>query len=420
MPKTKLTIDGQKFRINGKLVYEEIAGSKPAMHGLLMNSRFIQGIFDSEERERFHRYGKVFDPDTNTDELIAALPQWYAKGLRAITVGMQGGGSCFTVNGKELKNNPYSDDGTKIDPAYLQRLDKLIEACDEIGMVVIVSYFYGHNTQNIRDAQAMIRIAENMTRHLKEAGYTNVIIEVANEQNNAGFSRFPILQEPQGAVALIHIIKGIAPDIPVGCSSNGGFVFEEICRACDVALIHGNGQTRSQLYNLIVKTKAYAENKPVLINEDSQAIGQLAVCAETYCSWGYFNNMTKQEPPTYWEITRGEDAFFAWRMADMLGIAQEKIPEEEQYYFQGFEPHMHCGGVRFPRVASLYPETINYVRFYENGKHVYTCYDESFSCNFTCNWGQRGVLTKDGDSWEAEIVLRSGAVKRLQATVQND
>ncbi len=419
MSKTNLSIDGTKFKINGKLIYSEITSCRPSMHGLLMNARFIQGVFDSKNRNQFNRYGKSFDPSQNTDELIAALPQWYAKGLRAITVGMQGGGSCYTISGQDLQNNPYSADGRVIDGAYLNRLDRLIKACDDIGMVVIVSLFYGLNTQYLNDAQAVINVVKGMAAHLRDGGFNNTIIEIANEHDLPCFERLPILNEPQGIVALMSIIKSVAPNIPVGCSGCGGYVNKEVCEASDVVLLHGNVQTRSQLYNLVNKAREYAPNKPIVINEDSQAIGQLAVCEELCCSWGYYNNMTKQEPPTYWGITKGEDEFFAWRMANMLGIKQEEIPEEEQYYFQGFEPHMHHKGMRFPRVAALYPESINFVRFYKGDHKVYTCYDESYTCNFISNWDQKGVQTANGEEWTAEVVLRNGEIKRFSHIVNN-
>ena len=53
MSKTNLSIDGAKFKINGQLTYSEIESCKPSVHGLLMNARFIQGIFDSKNREQF-------------------------------------------------------------------------------------------------------------------------------------------------------------------------------------------------------------------------------------------------------------------------------------------------------------------------------------------------------------------------------
>ena len=45
MGKTNISIENESFLINGKLTYSEINTSKPQAHGLLMNARFIQGIF---------------------------------------------------------------------------------------------------------------------------------------------------------------------------------------------------------------------------------------------------------------------------------------------------------------------------------------------------------------------------------------
>lgn len=419
MNNTVLTIDGTKFRINGELIYSEIPNSNPRTHGMLMNNRFIQGIFDTTNPDLFKRYNKDFDAETNTNEMIAALPQWYAKGLRAITVGMQGGGSCFSIKGQDLGNNPYSEDGLTIDPAYLARLDKVIEACDKIGMVVIVSYLYGFNAVQLKYAQTIINIVKTMSTYLKDKGYKNVIIEIANENNINTFKPLPIVQNPHGMVSLINFAKECCGGIPVGCSGGGGYVNEEICRASDVAIIHGNGESRGKFYNHILRTKGYSGNKPVIINEDSQAIGQLQVCEELQTSWGYYNNMTKQEPPTYWEITKGEEEYFCWRMAHMIGIEQEDMPEDEQYYFQGLEPHMHHDGIRYPRLASLYPETINYVRFYQNDELYYVAYDESFTVNYHNNWLQGGVQTQNGDVWKAEVVLVSGETKILTTTIEN-
>ncbi|MFI3238305.1 MAG: hypothetical protein R3Y47_09825 [Lachnospiraceae bacterium] len=420
MGKTFLTIEGSKFKMNGKLVYEELEGAKKEMHGMLMNQRFIQGIFDSKDRIQFERYGKSFNPDQNVKELIEALPEWYDKGLRAITVGMQGGGSCFTIPSKLLQNNPYSADGKYIDEAYLARLGRVIRACDEIGMVVIVSYFYCANLDELNGANAVIEIVKGMSTYLKEQGYTNVMIEIANEYSIKPFEQMPIIHEPQGMVALIRIAQECAGTIPVGSSGGGGQVNKEVCEASDVVIIHGNGESRTRLYNHIRETRSYSLDKPIIINEDSQAIGQLKVCEELQTSWGYYNNMTKQEPPTYWGITKGEDAFFAWRMADMIGITQDDIPLSDQYYFQGFEPHMHHKGMRYPRLAALYPESIDFVRFYQNGTLYYVCYDESFTVHFKSNWEQGGVMTQDGDVWKAEVVLRDGEVLVLEEIVKNE
>ena len=78
MGKTHVNIQGESFLINGKLTYSEIESSNPNAHGLLMNARFIQGVFDDRAApERFARWGHdTWDPTANTERLIAALGCW--------------------------------------------------------------------------------------------------------------------------------------------------------------------------------------------------------------------------------------------------------------------------------------------------------------------------------------------------------
>ncbi len=60
MSNTSLSIQDESFLINGQLTYAEIAGSNPNAHGLLMNARFIQGIFDDKaDPGRFDRFGRA-------------------------------------------------------------------------------------------------------------------------------------------------------------------------------------------------------------------------------------------------------------------------------------------------------------------------------------------------------------------------
>ncbi|RME64625.1 MAG: hypothetical protein D6790_02985, partial [Caldilineae bacterium] len=195
MPQTHLSITGEKFTINGRLTYSDLPGSRPEAHGLLMNARFIQGVFDDKaDPARFARFGwDAWDPERHTDELIAALPQWRDHGLLAFTVGLQGGGPCFTTDNLTIDNNPFGEDGRTLDPAYAARLDRLIRGADELGMVAIVSYFYGDQARRLRDGRAVRAAVTTASRFLREGGYTNVIIEVANEQNIGAFRPHPII-----------------------------------------------------------------------------------------------------------------------------------------------------------------------------------------------------------------------------------
>ena len=409
MSKTVLTVQGEDFLINGQKVYAEIEGSKPEAHGLLMNARFIQGIFDDKaDAKRFNRFGRTFNADKNTDELIAALPQWYDYGLRAFTVGFQGGGPCFTIGNNTIDNNPFGADGSSIDPKYLDRMDRLICAADELGMVVIVSLFYPGQLPRMRDGRSIANAVKVASRFLRSKGYTNVIIEVCNEMNVDKVH--PIIHQPEGMAVLIEMAKEESGGMLVGCSGGGGSSFPEVSEASDLILIHGNGCSRQRYYSLIKRVKEQSPGKPVVNNEDSQAIGQLKVAYATHTSWGYYNNMTKQEPPTDWSITKGEDLFFAYRMAEGIGIKVPEIPKEEQYYLQGLEAENTVDGKRWLRVASLYPESIDYVDFYCNDKLVDSCYDEPFSLEFNSNWMQKSVLVAPDDVWKAVIYLRDGSM----------
>ena len=358
MGKTNVSVDGEKILINDKLIYSDIDGSKPEAHGLLMNARFIQGVFDdAADPERFARWGhSSWDPMANTEGLIAALPEWYNYGLRGFTVGFQGGGPCFSINNRSIDNNPFGEEGTSLDPNYAERMDKLIRAADEVGMVVFVSYFYGDQARRLRNGKAVRNAVTTASRFLKEGGYSNVIIEVANEMNIGSFNDHPIIQQPEGMSALLDLAREESGGMLAGCSGGGSYRNQEVAEASDIILIHGNGCTRQRYYNMIEEVRGWGFDRPIVCNEDSQAIGQLEVAYKTQTSWGYYNNMTKQEPPADWGVTKGEDAFFAWRMAEGIGIEVDENAQEDQYYLQGLEQNWSYEGKRWLRVASLYPE----------------------------------------------------------------
>jgi hypothetical protein len=419
MPQTALTINGESFLINGKLTYTEMEHSRPKVHGLLMNARFIQGIFDDKaDPKRFARWGKIaFDPDANTENLIAALPEWYQHGLRAFTVGFQGGGPCFTISNDTIHNNPFGEDGKKLDAAYADRMDKLIKGADVCGMAVIVSYFYGSQARRLKDENAVRNAVTTASNFLKDGGYTNVLIEVANEQNIGPFREHPLIYHPEGMATLIELARKGSGGMVVGCSGSGGHINREIGEASDYILIHGNSCSRQRLYNVISEVKSWNLNRPIVCNEDSQAIGQLEVAFKTGTSWGYYNNMTKQEPPADWSITKGEDTFFAKRLAIGIGIPTPPLPEQEHYYLQGLEPQMEYEGKRWVRLASQYPETINYVDFYCNGNLIFTAYDEPFTVNYQSNWRQgHYTVSPDAKEWKAVAYLRNGEI--LEKTVK--
>jgi len=411
---TRIGVTGRAFYLNGRPTYSELPDCPDALRGLLMNARMIQGVFDDRvDPRRFDRFGRVFNPDRNTDALVDALPAWYAAGLRAVTVGFQGGGPCYTIRNDELRNNPFGEDGSTMDPAYLRRMDRLIRAADALGMAVIVSLFYGAQTRFLQDDDAVLAAVKAAANWLRDQRYGNIIVEIANEHDIAEYRLHPILATSAGIVRLLGVARRESGGMLVGCSGTGGYFDASIAQASDVILLHGNDQSRQKLWNLIQKAKAIRPERPVVVNEDSQALSNMAVCLREGVSWGYYNNMTKQEPPADWRITPGEDCFFADRMALALGILKSAPALHDRFYLQGLEPNMTFGGKRWIRLAAFYPEEVDYAVFYRDGHAVSVAYDDPFVLGSVgSNWNQLpfpGEI-QPGEQWSVKIYLTNGTV----------
>jgi len=408
--KTKITINGNKFLINGKPVYSEIKNANPASLGLLWNQRVIQGVFDDKkDRTRFNLFRDgVFDPDKNTDNLIKALPEWHSYGLRAITVGFQGGGPVNCVDVREIENNPFGVDGASLDPAYASRMDKLIRAADETGIIVICNFLYWAHANRIRDGRAITEAVKTASRFLRDGKYTNVIIDVANEYDIGMFSPHPIVNTHEGMAQLIKIAREFSGGMITGCSGGGCSFGREVLEESDAAIVHGNGSSRGEYYDFILKVKNIAGNKPILCNEDSPCHTRMDIGLETYTSWGYYNNFTKQIPPADYSVTPGEDLFFARRMARAVGIPVKDLPFENRFYLQGFEEFTSFHGKRVVRLAAEYPETVERVCFYQNGEKIYVSYDEPFFCQRETTWLAAPVTSTPGEKWKAEVFLTDG------------
>lgn len=184
-------------------------------------------------------------------------------------------------------------------------------------MIVIVSYFYGAQSRFLKDDLSVIRAVKTASNWLRDEKFTNVIIEIANEHNVEENKLHPILFDGKGIAELIRIAQRESGGLPVGCSTTGHYFSNDIGNASDVIIIHGNNMSRQMFYNHIQEAKAIKPVRPIICNEDSQALAEMQVALDEGISWGYYNNMTKQEPPVDWSITEGEDTFLqpVWQTA---------------------------------------------------------------------------------------------------------
>jgi len=143
--RTTVSIVGQAFHLNGQPTYQGRSWKGRKVEGLLLNSRMVQGIFDDQNPETA---GQWAYPDTgrweaerNAREFIAAMPEWRRHGLLAFTINLQGGSPQGYSTSQPWRNSAINEDGS-LREDYLQRLERVINRADELGMVVILGFFY--------------------------------------------------------------------------------------------------------------------------------------------------------------------------------------------------------------------------------------------------------------------------------------
>src|SRR5262245_31627101 len=91
---TEVSIHKDAFWINGKPTYAGRSWEGRRIEGLLFNSRMVQGIFDDLNPQTRKRWAypdtRTWDPERNTREFLAAMPEWRRHGLLGITLNLQG------------------------------------------------------------------------------------------------------------------------------------------------------------------------------------------------------------------------------------------------------------------------------------------------------------------------------------------
>ena len=326
---TAVSIVGDAFYINGKITYPGQFYRGHKIEGLLINSRMVQGIFDDRNPETVSRWaypdtGK-WDAERNTREFLAAMPEWRAYGLLGFTIDLQGGSPEGYSKAQPWHNSGIEADGG-LNPNYINRLTRIIDRADELGMVVILGYFYFGQDHRLADEGAVIRATDNITHWVFDQGYTNVIVEVNNECNVR--YQHDILK-PERVHELIERVKGTTRDerrLLVGTSYGGGTVSREnVVRASDFLLMHGNGVSDpNRIAEMVRLARAVPGYRPmpILFNEDDhfdfdKPLNNFVSAISEYASWGYFdpgkNNYCDgyQSPPVQWGInTERKRAFF--------------------------------------------------------------------------------------------------------------
>ena len=384
--RTEVSIRGDAFYINGRPTYAGRMFNGKRVEGLLMNIRVVQGIFDDLNPETASRWvypdTKRWDPERNTKEFTAAMPEWKRHGVLAFTINLQGGSPGFPGGrgrgrgaapagavgavpdaagrgaaagapegtpqappqggggrgrgpaGPQLENSAIDPEGN-LRPAYMARLQRILDKADELGMVAIVGYFYFGQDQRLKDEAAVRRAVLNATNWILEHGYRNVLVEVNNECNIA--YDHDILKPPR-VTELIQLVQNQSRDgrrlmvsTSFGGTTSGGQrdhpdtpITAAVAKQSDFVLIHGNGPNDPALIKRCIAATRGLSGRPVpvVINEDpnfhfTEPENHLLASIDEYVSWGYYEQGQSnyqdgfQSPPVNWAInTDNKKQFF--------------------------------------------------------------------------------------------------------------
>ena len=236
--KTTVSVDGEKVLINNLPTYQGTS-----VEGQLFNVRTVNATFDDTlgkvdwwDDDGHHPengcagYGKWIPGQSaaaNTQRFIDSLTDYKAHGILAVNLNFQGGRPLAGKTGIEgldpndsanspanghrdfYHNSGFNPDGS-IDPDHGQRIADVIEACDALGMAVILQFFYFGQDTALEDEAAVFRAVEAGADFVCQRGYTNCLIEIANEVSEWHFHHDAL--KPGRVAELVRCAKARAHD----------------------------------------------------------------------------------------------------------------------------------------------------------------------------------------------------------------
>jgi hypothetical protein len=279
---------------------------------------------------------KTWDANRNLKEFLDAMTFWRRHGLLAITVNLQGVSPQGYSKSQPWINSGFTESGA-LRPDYVDRLEQVLSAADDLGMVVIVGYFYFGQDQRLKDEAAVIAASDAITEWLLEKDFRNVLVEVNNECNVKAYDHD--ILKPERVHELIDRVKRTEHSgrrLLVGTSYGGGAIpTENVVRASDFLLVHGNGvKEPSRITEMIRQTRAVPGYRPmpILFNEDDhfefdKPINNFVAAVSDRASWGYFDYRMNDEGfdegyqsvPVNWGISSQRKRGFFGLLSEITG-----------------------------------------------------------------------------------------------------
>jgi hypothetical protein len=319
---TQVSLSGTRWHINGRVVNP----GSPA-EGLLMNVRMVNATFEDRNDATLPA---GFDAEANTDRFISHIADYAAHGVNAFTLCLQGGMPGY----EDALNSAFNADGS-LRPDYLRRVERVIRACDERGVVVILGLLYQRQTKLLRDEDAVRAAVVNGTRWVARSGFSNVVIEIANEYPHGGFAH-PVIRDPKGQAGLIRLARETAPGLLFTASGYGrGVIHPEVAEACDFLTPHWNGTKVEDIPARLAVLKQHG--KPMVCNEDDKtgtnAVAALKASVENGCAYGLMLKKHNQYTPFQFDGAADDPVFYAalaelTRSPDQLAVAASRVIRE--------------------------------------------------------------------------------------------
>lgn len=337
--KTVVSFEGEKIIINNTPTLEGITWNDINMEGLLPNSRMVQGIFDdlNPETVSMWKYPDTgeWDAERNTNEFVEAMPEWRKHGLLGFTINLQGG-SPQGYSREQPWHNSAIDSSGNLREDYMDRLEKIMDKSDELGMVTILGIFYFGQDERLSGDEAAKNAVINIIDWLIEKDYRNVLIEIANECNNRAY-QVSIIREDR-AHELIKMAQNYSKEkgyrYPVSTSFNGNTLPPaNVVEVSDFILIHGNGvNDPARITEMVEMVRAMPEYRPmpIIFNEDDHydydaEENNMINAFRAGASWGYFDFRREgeafeagyQSVPVDWSISHERKKEFFGRIKEI-------------------------------------------------------------------------------------------------------
>jgi hypothetical protein len=309
------------------------------VEGLLMNSRMVNGIFDDLNPETSTRWvypnTHVWSADRNTKEFVASMSAWRSHGLLAFTINLQGGSpEGYSHHGQPWVDSAFAPDGS-LRPAYMERLTRILDEADRLGMVAIVGYFYQAQDKQLTDEAAVVRAVDNATNWILSHGYRNVLVEINNECDQHYVNAILRPERVDELIMRVHNIQLNGRRLLVSTSYGGPLPKQNVVKAADFILVHGNSvKSASRITDSIdtIRTMLGDDAKPVLFNEDDHTDfdkpdNDMVAAVKEHVSWGFLDYRRDgeefedgyQSVPVDWKIDSERKRGFFNLLSDITG-----------------------------------------------------------------------------------------------------